>query len=482
MPIVLQTEQRRTAVNAVSIFSAEAVSRLTTFVMAMVIARRFGPQALGEYAYALAWVGILLVLPDMGSHLLTTRELAARPERLPVALWRLMFLKAGLLAGVIVMTALLAEFAIHDEGRRLLFLILAARMILHSVSLGCAAVFKAFERMHYIAITQMANGFVCFAVLAVCLLLRTSLTAMVGVLVVGQACETWVAWSILFRRFNPGAIPKWDWKPLAGLFTMAAPVGVVILFQTIGLRLDILILGIFAPNRELGRLQAAAWFITLSFLLATLLMTVLFPKLARLGSVAAAERVRYVESLLKHGTLFAAGLAGVAWLAAPYLIAAFFGRRFGSATSLLHILAPAIPFVFINAVLFYVFVAADRRKTYLAALSFSLVCGLIAAYVSAAHWGASGVAWADVAREVMECALLLFCLNRVSLIPNLGPAFFKAAVSGVSFTAIALVAGGIHTGEVCVAVWLFATGAGTLIFAGLPRWRQIVLLAAGGRV
>ncbi|HEX5482534.1 MAG TPA: oligosaccharide flippase family protein [Terriglobia bacterium] len=482
MAVFLQTEERRTAANAASIFGAEAVSRLTTFVMAMVIARRFGPQALGEYAYALAWVGILLVLPDMGSHLLTTRELAARPERLSVALWRLMFLKAGLLAGVVVMTALLAEFAIHDEGRRLLFLILAARMILHSVSLGCAAVFKAFERMHYIAVTQMVNGFACFGALGVCLLLRTSLIAVVGVLVVGQAFETWLAWRILFRRFNPGPAPKWNWKPLAGLFSMAAPVGIVILLQTIGLRLDILILGIFAPNRELGRLQAAAWFITLSFLLATLLMTVLFPKLARLGRFPGIERIRYVETLLQHGTLFAAALAAIAWLAAPYLIEAFFGKQFGSAISLLHILAPAIPFVFINTVLFYVFVAADRRKTYLVALSFSLVCGLVAAYVLAAHWGATGVVWADFEREFVECVLLLFCLDRACLIPNLGPALFKAAVWGASFTAIAFAAGWVHNGEVCAAIWSFTTAAGLLVFAGPPRWRQIVLLAAGGRV
>ncbi|MGH9470737.1 MAG: flippase [Terriglobia bacterium] len=481
MAALIKTEGRRTVANGVSIFGAEAASRLATFVVAMVIARRFGPQALGEYGYALALTGILLVLPDMGLHLLATRELAAHPERLSVVVWRLFFLKAALFAGVIAIGALLAEVAIHDEARRALFLVLAARMVLQSISLGCAAVFKAFERMHYIALTQLANAGVCFAALAACLLLKTNLALVAGALVIGQVFETWFAWRILMRRFNPGAIPRWNWKPLLAAFTKAAPVGIVVLLQTVGLRVDILILGIFAPDRDLGRLQAAVWFVTLSFLLATLLMSVLFPKLARLWRHPAAERIHYIESLLKHGALFATGLAAVVWLAAPYLLKTFFGESLGSAASLLHILAPAIPFLFVNSMLFYVYIAADRRKTYLAILSFSLTGGLIAAFMLAARWGATGSAWADVARELVECVLLLFCLNRESLIPNLGPAFFKVAISGAGVTAIILVAGRIHTVESCAAVWSFAIVAATLVFTGLPKWRQIVLLAAGER-
>lgn len=482
MATLTRSEGKRTITNAASIFSAEAASRLTTFAVAMVIARRFGPQALGQYAYALALAGILLVLPDMGSHLLTTRELAAQPERLPDMLWRLFFLKAGLVAPVVMIVALLIEVGIHDEGRRLLFLILAARMVLQSISLGCAAVFKAFERMHYVALTQMANAAVCFLALAACLLLGTNLMMVVGALALGQVFETWLAWKILFQHFNPGVIPRWDWKPLFNLLVMAAPIGIVTLLQTISLRLDVLVLSIFAPNHELGRLQAAAWFMTLSFLLATLLMTVLFPKLARLWQVSGLVRVRYIESLLKHGMLLAGLLALLVWITAPYLLEAFFGKSLGSATMLLHIVTPALPFVFVNTVLFYVFIAADRRKTYLALLALSLTGGLIVAFDLTARWGANGAAWADVARELAECALLLFCLYRESLIPNLAPAMFKAALCGVCFTTLVLLVGQIHTGEACAAVWSFAIVVGTLVFTGLPKWRQIVLLAAGGHV
>ncbi len=481
MATFIQSEGKRTIANVASIFSAEAASRLTTFIVALVIARRFGPLALGEYAYALALAGILLVLPDMGLHLWVIRELAAQPARLPIVLWRLFFLKTGLVAGVIMLAALLAEFGIHDQGRRILLPVLTARMVLQSISLGCAAVFKAFERMHYVTLTQTANATISFLALAACLLLRTNLTMVVGALVLGQGFETWLAWKILFRHFNPGAIPRWDWKPLLNLFGIAAPIGLVTLLQTIGLRLDVLVLGIFAPNRELGRLQAAASFVTLSFLVATLLMTALFPKLARLWQMPAAERILYVESLLKHGILFASALATVVWLAAPYLLEAFFGKSFRSAVSLLHILSPVIPFVFVNTVLFYIFIAANQRKTYLAVLAFSLAGGLIAAFSLTASFGANGAAWADVARELVECALLLFCLYRESSVPNLAPALFKAALCGVCFTALILLDGRIHTGESCAAVWSFAIVAGMLLFVGLPKWQQIVLLATGGR-
>ena len=69
---------------------------------------------------------------------------------------------------------------------------------------------------------------------------------------------------------------------MAAAIAAGVPIGFAALLQALNLRLDILTLSPFATNSDLGGYQAAAWFPLGAFILVSLVMTTLFPKLARL--------------------------------------------------------------------------------------------------------------------------------------------------------------------------------------------------------
>jgi len=276
------TSSRRTITNAIAVFGGEAFLRLATLAMALIVARRFGPEALGQYGYAVAFASVLLLVPDFGLHLLTTRELAANPRELRPLFWNLHWLKVLLVAGAAIFTLLFGELVVRDGGRRTLLYILVARALLQTFSLAYLAVFKAFEQMHHIALVQFASATLVVAGAALALELRLGLTMVVAAFLVGQAAEVWLARRILQRRFPPGNPVGWDGEVLRHLILAAAPTGLTSILQATNLRLDLLVLSIFVPNQELGRFQAATWFMVGTFLVASLLMTVLFPRLSRL--------------------------------------------------------------------------------------------------------------------------------------------------------------------------------------------------------
>jgi O-antigen/teichoic acid export membrane protein len=85
----VRTALGRTLVNSAAIFGGEAVSRLATLEMAVLVARQFGPVALGQYAYTLRLASVLLIIPDFGLNLLATRELAAESEQPKRIFWSL---------------------------------------------------------------------------------------------------------------------------------------------------------------------------------------------------------------------------------------------------------------------------------------------------------------------------------------------------------------------------------------------------------
>src|SRR5215475_8306060 len=124
---------RRLIVNGASILAGEASARLATVLMAAVIARRFGSVALGEYGYALAITSVLLVIPDLGLHLFTVRELSVDKRQLGDLFWNVHCLKF-ILTGTVIIFALFIGQVIIAHNRRALFYVLMTRVLLQTFS------------------------------------------------------------------------------------------------------------------------------------------------------------------------------------------------------------------------------------------------------------------------------------------------------------------------------------------------------------
>ncbi|MFB3920981.1 MAG: flippase [Terriglobia bacterium] len=467
---------RRTLLNTAAIFSGEAVSRLATALMALLVARRFGAEALGQYGYALSLASVLVIVPDLGLHLLTTRSLAAEPQRLARTFWNLHVLKIPLASAVVLFTVFFGEWTIRDDGRRLLLYVLVARAMLQTFSLAYMAIFKAFERMHYIAMAQIVNALFVIACVGAAMGLSLAAPLVVASFLAGQAAETWFCWRILHREFSPGGFTGLDRRLLRSMMLGALPIGITAVLQALNLRLDVLILGIFTSNEGLGHFQAAAWFVIGPFLGASLLMTVLFPRLSRLLRAPSAQGSAYVESLVKLAFLSMALVALMIWLVAPHLLNLTFGRDLAPAASLLRILAPALPCVFLNTVLFYVFVAARRRTAYLATLLLGLMVGTALAFFLAPRFGPAGSAAADVVREIIMTASFLYFLCREGLAPEAGKTLLKLLVGASMLCVAGAACAGNSVGESWPAVWILLLIAGTLALSGIPRRHDLRLV------
>jgi O-antigen/teichoic acid export membrane protein len=88
------------------------------------------------------------------------------------------------------------------------------------------------------------------------------------------------------------------------------------------------------------------------FLVASLLMSVLFPRLSRVLSGHSGLGSDYIQSLVKNVLMFAAVGSLLVWISAPTLIRGFFGPDYSPAAHILRILAPALPLVFLNTIFF----------------------------------------------------------------------------------------------------------------------------------
>ncbi|MCI0423160.1 MAG: oligosaccharide flippase family protein, partial [Acidobacteria bacterium] len=392
MPSIDHFIPRRLVVNGLAIFGGEAATRLTTLAMALIVARRFGADALGQYGYAVALTSILLLVPDFGLHLQAVRELAKNPSRLGRVLGMMCALKSSLAIAVIVFVVAVGFLGGNDRARRDLLFILLLRLLFQTFSQGFMSIFKAHEQMHYITVQQSTNAIFAFAWAGIALLTQANLETMVLGLIVGQVAETWMGWRILRSNFIKSMPLEIRWLDLKPMVLAAAPIGATAVLQALHLRLDVLILSRYVSNRELGNFQAAASFLVVTYLGASLGMTVLFPRFSRELQDASEGAVRSVEGILKYAILVATCGASLIWLSAPQLLRLTYGSDLGGAAGALRIVAGALPLVLLNSILFYVFVALDRPGVYFSALVVGILGGGLAGIVLSARFGATGAA------------------------------------------------------------------------------------------
>jgi O-antigen/teichoic acid export membrane protein len=477
MSVLAQAFPRRLFLNSAAIFGGETVARCATLLMAVIIARRFGPVALGEYGYALAFASILLLVPDFGMHLFAIRELSTEPERLPAIFWNLHWLKLFLTSLVAFFVILAGTWMIPEPGRRLMFYVLAGRMLLQTYSQASMAVFKAFERMHFVAFQQSINSLVLVAWAGAALAIHASLWVVVAALIAGQAAETCLGWHFIRTNFSPGRLARWDRTLLSTIIVSSFPIGITAMLQAFNLRIDVLVLGRYVSNEVLGQFQAVAWFPVGIFLVTSLLMAVLFPKLSRLLRRGSGHSNSYVASLLKNGLLVTALGSLVLWFVAPALLVWIFGEALAPAAPTLRLLTPMLPLVYLNTVLFHVFIAAQRRRVYMGTLAIGVALGTGLSFFMTAHFGVTGCALADLVREFTMSSIYLYFLVQGNHARVAGLGVLKALLPASLLVVVAdlLTASPAYGGQ-WSAAWILLVLMGTLFMLGLPQRNEWQLL------
>jgi O-antigen/teichoic acid export membrane protein len=474
---LIPASPQRLFINSASIFGGEVIARLSTALMALLIARVFGSEDLGNYGYALALASILLIVPDFGLHLFAVRELAASPHRTSEVFWGVHWLKLALAGAVVIFTLCFGEWGMSDRERRLLFYILVVRVLLQSFSQATMAVFKAFERMHYIALLQFVNSSVVVLWATASVILGAPLPVLVAGLIVGQFAETCMGWNILRRMSPRPRFRMWNRETLVHIASLCFPIGLTAILLALNLRIDILVLSRYVPSDTLGQFNAAVWFIIAAFLAASLLMSVLFPKLSRLLIEHSSQGSAYVLSLLKNALLITGAGSLLLWLSAQKLLPLVFGAGFERAAEILRILGPVLPLVVLNTIFFYVFAAARRRFVCLATLGTGVAAGACLSLFLTSRYGPMGTATADVAREFMMSSAYLFFLVRGNHARVAGLALLKVFLGATALLALIVVlAAPLRIEVMWLAAWMVFVLVGTLGVLGLPNlgeWRLL---------
>jgi O-antigen/teichoic acid export membrane protein len=421
-PARLITAPRRAFFNMVAKGASMAIERGAQLVLVLVAAPLLGPAAYGRFSFAASLAVLLGFGTDLGLTIWTTRALARDPAAGPGVLGTGLRLRLGATAVVLCAFAGVA-LASDQPDVRWAILALGGAALARAFLDHARAVFRAHERLDdegkvnvVIAFGSTLGGLGALALagpsvaaLAAGVLGGTLAGAVYGFLLLGHRYGPWAGPgdAALARRMLRESLPFW----LAGIFSLLYARG------------DVVLLKLLSTDAEVGAYRIAGQLAEVVKQAPVLLLTALFPQLAR----AFAEPGGRLERLERHVTrlLVGGGLAAALLLAGvsgPLI--RHYAPAFARTIPALRVLAISVPLAFMNAGLLHFFVARDRGTLNALLTGAMVLVNLTANLLFARPFGAVGSALATLSTEAalgVSCLYALHVLRREARVPDAGP-------------------------------------------------------------
>ncbi len=409
----LQNTGPRILKNTTARLLNQSILVLSSFVIAVSLARLWGAESYGRYAFAIAFTELFAFSFDWGLHWLLTREVARDKENVARYLDN-----ALALTSVISLVALGAHVLLINllgyPSETVLAVYLGAIWTLLEVlaSLFIWGAFYAFERMEYETPPVLAERlFAVVGGLAV-IAARRGLVALMLVLVLSRAIKLVICLAIYARSTGPVGL-AFDWQFWRRLARATFPFGVNLAFGLIYARSSITMLSLLRGDEaEIGFFRAALACAMYWPEVGISLTTSLFPMMSaqyqarREAFVLNCQRsVRWLASI---GLPIAVGL----FLLADRLVILLYGEGFVSAVVSLRILSLSVLLKFIHGGLAMVLTSSDRQELRMSIMAFAALANIVMNLILIPRKGHVGASVAAVLTDSLILVTTYFFVTR----------------------------------------------------------------------
>jgi O-antigen/teichoic acid export membrane protein len=388
------------------------------FLSLFMMARRLGAQPLGTFFTIFAISAVIHWIADAGTSTVLTRRVSRNPERLKDIVAE----AAGVLCIVCLVAATLftlvaapwMALSIGEVSIAVIAVAVTAMASRHALDFA-ANVLRGLERFEFENLSRVLQtaSFCFFVWLWVYPENGGALAAFIAFAAsnILAAALIWtvllVKWRCAGFRLNRAVIRDWWGESI--------PLGFGDVIRQLHMQMDTLALAVFRPQAIVGLFSLAARPLQPLQLLPRIIVSVLFPTLAR---TAHTDRAAF-SRMFQHTThlLWSAALPisiFVSVCATP-LIVKTAGPAFADAVDPLRILIWSTGLIFINAQLRFVLTALDAERTYWRLIGCVLVMKIVLQGLMIWTWGLYGAAVGTVAGEAILCFGGLYVLRKLQV-------------------------------------------------------------------
>lgn len=345
--------------NMISSVAVRLLVPLGSFAIFVMIARLMGVVIVGKYTLIVTLFGVFQFLASLGLTPLVIREITQQretPARIYSAALTICFISCLLWAPCLV---IFAWFSSYPADVLYASLFIAAGLPFAFVSIINEAVLMGMERFEFIPVINLTETvFIIAASLAVVWSGR-DIVALSVVLVCGRGISASAGLWLLLRKTRLVHL-EFDRKLFVRLIQMLPPFFVNYAFGIIFYRIDVLMLALLVPERELGFYSTAYKLFVIALILPESFACAMYPQLSKAANDGHIQAATIMS--IRYALLCLTPIVLTFYAFNETLITLIFGEQFRQATATLDILIWLLPLQVINSILSNVFVSSSLER------------------------------------------------------------------------------------------------------------------------
>ncbi len=347
--------------NIIALWTPGILNPLISFALILFISRYLGVEGLGTYSLILSYLGIFVTLAALGLGTLVVREAAKDLEQAHA-----FFVNAALFGSVsslVAIVGMIVAVSLMGYGNEVFqAAIICSFSLFPSTAINyMEAMFRAFERAEYIAITFLVENIVR---VGSCLILLLNGYGIVPLFIAFLGSRFLACLLMFFCYIKVLGMPEFEFRPEVWRFLgkEAATFASIAMFSTIHLNIDQIMLSKLKSLESVGIYSAADRLLDFCRALTLAFAGALFPILAK-QYVSGVEQLRRVTiSSLRYLLLGTIPTAIGTAILSNNIITLVYGQKFLTAASVLTIhIFSLVPFSMVYFLAIVLIVTDNQR-------------------------------------------------------------------------------------------------------------------------
>lgn len=394
------SEAQRMGRNFVFVTASQVIAQVLTFVVSVSVARDLGVQLYGLFVFGFAFPSWFLWLVSFELDSVVAIEVAADKTKAGSYLTAVTLLRIPFALVAIVLLIVSAQLVISDPFARAITLILGAASILATYASVYRTMFRAFERLEFVALTVIVERAIATAAILLLLVFRFGLLQIALVYVFTSMVAALLSLAILKSRFVWFTL-KIEFTLMMAILKRAVPFAMAGVATTFLYSTGPLLATILGNSEATGEFNAA-FALVLAFLAPlSVYYIVVLPTFSRMHRERPEAMNAAVHKSQKLFFMFGlpAALGGAFF--ADRIMTFVYGSAFADSARSFEILILVIATATISIGLGAALAAAGRQKLNLAISVAGMACNVVLCFALIPSMGPVGAAWAFLAAQVV---------------------------------------------------------------------------------
>lgn len=425
----------RLAANASWLVSGQAIAKVASFALVVVVTRGLSSVAYGEFSFAASFVPLFLIFDTWGLDVAIMRGVAKDPASLSPLLASGVAVRFALGVVAVMVAFALGAFLVDGREAFLTLVLIGVALLLDECTSLFGVVFNAFERGRYYALSLLVNRILSTLLALLAVAIGGDIILVSAMYLIGSLSALLVAAASLRRKFPPVHVRDVTRATIVELLRHGAPLGAAAALNMALFRIDATLLQIFDGAAAVGIYGIAYRFLDSFLFVAYALGVVAMPRMA--GSRWSREASEGFTWSLTGMFAFYIPLAVSGIFLASWSVTLLFSSRYANAADAVRWLTCAGLFYAVAYLCRMALAALGHRRSIVVVAAITLGFNIAANLWAIPAYGFRGAAVVTFVSEVLESTMLAVVfvravgrirLDRVVLVPVLAGAAMAAVL------------------------------------------------------